>query len=77
MNRQGRTRTTLSSRAETLPKILSPSSLVQDLDGRGFEGLLSWIAVHAVAGMGKTRGRRSIVGTWECGVVSGGRVILI
>jgi hypothetical protein len=32
---------------------------VQDLSGGGFGGLLSRIAVHAVAGMGKTRGQQS------------------
>jgi hypothetical protein len=31
---------------------------MQDLNGRGFKGLLSRTTVHAVAGMGKTRGQR-------------------
>jgi hypothetical protein len=48
-----------SSRAETLHKNLITRLPVQDLNGRGFEGLLSRTAVHAVAGMGKTRGWRS------------------
>jgi hypothetical protein len=32
---------------------------VQDLNGRGFGGLLSRMALHTVAGMGKTRGQSS------------------
>jgi hypothetical protein len=32
---------------------------MQDLNGRGFRGLLSQKTVHAVAGMGKSRGQRS------------------
>jgi hypothetical protein len=48
-----------SSRAETLPKNLIARLPVQDLNGRGFGGLLSRTAVHTVAGMGKTRGQRN------------------
>jgi hypothetical protein len=48
-----------SSRTETLPKNLIARLPVQDLNGRGFGGLLSRTAVHAVAEIGKTRGRPS------------------
>ena len=41
------------------PKNLIPRLPVQDLNGRGFGGLLSRTAVHAIAGMGKTREQRS------------------
>jgi hypothetical protein len=58
-DRQRRTRTEVSSRAETLPKNLIARLPVQDLNGRGFRGLLSRTAMHAVAGVGKTRGQRS------------------
>jgi hypothetical protein len=44
-----------SSHAEMLPKNLIASLPVQDLNGRGFRGLLSWTIVHAVTRMGKTR----------------------
>jgi hypothetical protein len=42
-----------------LPKNLIVRLLVQDLSGWGFGGLLSRTAMHAVAGMGKSRGRCS------------------
>jgi hypothetical protein len=42
-----------------LPKNLITHLPMQDLNGRGFGGLLSRTAVHAVAGMGKTRGRHN------------------
>jgi hypothetical protein len=43
---------------ETLLKNLIVCLPVQDLNGRGFGGLLSRTVVHAVAGMGKTREQR-------------------
>jgi hypothetical protein len=49
----------VSSRAEMLPKNLIVCLPVQDLNGRGFGGLLSQTAMHAVARMGKSRGRRN------------------
>jgi hypothetical protein len=39
------------------PKTLSHLSQCRISNGRGFGGLLSWTAVHAVAEMGKTRGQ--------------------
>jgi hypothetical protein len=49
----------VSSRVETLPKNLIARLLVQDLNGRGFEGLLSRTTMHTVIEMGKTREWRS------------------
>jgi hypothetical protein len=57
-NRRGRTRAAARSRADTLPENLIACLLVQDLDRRGFRGLLSRTTMHTVVGMGKTRGRR-------------------
>jgi hypothetical protein len=48
-----------SSHAEMLPKNLIASIPVQDLNGRGFRGLLSCTTVHAFNEMGKTREQRS------------------
>jgi hypothetical protein len=45
----------VSYRVEMLPKYVTVCLSLQDLDGRGFGGLLSRTAVHAVAGMGKAR----------------------
>jgi hypothetical protein len=52
---RGRTRTETNSHAETLPKNLIARLPMQNLNGRGFRGLLSRTAVHAFARMGKIR----------------------
>jgi hypothetical protein len=37
-----------------LPKNLIARIPIKDLNGRGFEGMLSWTVVHAIVGTEKT-----------------------
>jgi hypothetical protein len=57
--RRGRTQTKASSHAKTLPKKLIAHLPVQDLGGRGFGGMLSWMAMHAVARKGNLVARET------------------